>query len=53
MEKDLNLSPNVVCVFSSIYVFNQSNAAVISSGGTSLMITSDGFIVIAGSSLIR
>ena len=49
MENDLNLSPNVASVFSSIYVLNQSNAAVISSGGTSLMITSDGFLVIAGS----
>jgi hypothetical protein len=48
MEKDLNLSPNVTSEFSSIWVFNQSNSSVISSGGTSVIITSDGFIVISG-----
>ena len=48
LEKDLNVSPNVNTSFSSIWIFNQSNSSVISSGGTSLMITSDGFIVISG-----
>jgi hypothetical protein len=48
MEKDLGLSPNETSSFSSIWVFNQSNSSVISSAGTSLRITSDGFIIISG-----
>jgi hypothetical protein len=51
MEKDLNLSPNVTSNFSSIFVINQSNSAVISSGGTSIMITSDGFVAISGANI--
>jgi hypothetical protein len=51
MEKDLNLSPNVASSFASIWVFNQSNSSVISSGGTWVTITSDGFIVISGTNI--
>jgi hypothetical protein len=51
MEKDLNLSPNVASNFSSIRVYNQSNNSVISSGGTLVMITNDGFIVISGTNI--
>lgn len=48
LEKDLHLIPNRSNGFSSINVFNQSNSSVILSGGTSLTITSDGFVAISG-----
>jgi hypothetical protein len=51
MEKDLGLYPNKTSSFSSIFVFNQSNSTVISSAGTSVRITNDGFIVISGTNL--
>lgn len=48
LEKDLGISPNKPYTFATILVFNQSSNSVISSGGTSLTVTSDGFIVISG-----
>ena len=48
LQKELGVSPNITSNFGSIFVLNKSTGSLISSGGTSLMITNDGFIVISG-----
>jgi hypothetical protein len=52
LEKDLGLSPDVATNFNSIWVSNLSTGATISSGGTTIMITSDGFAIISGLNFI-
>ncbi|MFX8747310.1 hypothetical protein ABTM31_20230, partial [Acinetobacter baumannii] len=45
LENDLKISPNVITTRGSIWVWDQASQTPTLRGGTSLTITSDGFII--------
>ncbi|WP_457831446.1 hypothetical protein, partial [Staphylococcus aureus] len=51
LENDLKISPNVITTRGSIWVWDQASQTPTLRGGTSLTITSDGFIIISGTNI--